>query len=91
VSETLAHGLPLIIAPIKNDQPVVASQVARAGAGIRVPFSRVRPAQLREALITILDDPSYRQAAERIRGSFTAAGGAPAAAVRLECLAQVAR
>ena len=91
VSETLAHGLPLIIAPIKNDQPVVASQVARAGAGIRVPFSRVRPAQLREALVTILDDPSYRQAAERIRGSFAAAGGAPAAAVRLECLAQVAR
>ncbi|MGD0700087.1 MAG: nucleotide disphospho-sugar-binding domain-containing protein [Trebonia sp.] len=91
VSETLAHGLPLVIAPIRHDQPVVASQVARAGAGIRVPFSRVRPAQLREALVTILDDPTYRQAAERIRDSFAAAGGAPAAAARLECLAQVAR
>jgi zeaxanthin glucosyltransferase len=91
VSETLAHGLPLVIAPIRHDQPVVASQVARAGAGIRVPFSRVRPAQLREALVTILDDPSYRHAAERVRDSFAAAGGAPAAAVRLECLAQVAR
>ena len=91
VSETLAHGLPLVIAPIRHDQPVVASQVARAGAGIRVPFSRVRPAQLREALVTILDDPSYRHAAERIRDSFTDAGGAPAAAARLECLAQVAR
>jgi zeaxanthin glucosyltransferase len=91
VSETLAHGLPLVIAPIRHDQPVVASQVARAGAGIRVPFSRVRPAQLREALVTILDDPSYRQAAERIRDSFAAAGGAPAAAARLERLAQIAR
>ena len=91
VSETLAHGLPLVIAPIRHDQPVVASQVARAGAGIRVPFSRVRPAQLREALVTILDDPSYRHAAERIRDSFAAAGGAAAAAVRLECVAQVAR
>ena len=91
VSETLAHGVPLVIAPIRHDQPVVASQVARAGAGIRVPFSRVRPAQLREALVTILDDPSYRHAAERIRESFAAAGGAPAAAARLECLAQVAR
>jgi MGT family glycosyltransferase len=91
VSETLAHGLPLVIAPIRHDQPVVASQVARAGAGIRVPFSRVRPAQLRQALVTILDDPSYRQAAERIRDSFAAAGGAPAAAVRLERLAQIAR
>jgi zeaxanthin glucosyltransferase len=91
VSESLAHGLPLVIAPIRHDQPVVASQVARAGAGIRVPFSRVRPAQLREALVTILDDPSYRHAAERIRDSFAAAGGAPAAAAGLECLAQVAR
>ena len=91
VSETLAHGLPLVIAPIRHDQPVVASQVARAGAGIRVPFSRVRPAQLREALVTILDDPSYRHAAERIRDSFAAAGGAPAAAARLERLAQIAR
>jgi zeaxanthin glucosyltransferase len=91
VSETLAHGLPLVIAPIRHDQPVVASQVARAGAAIRVPFSRVRPAQLREAVVTILDDPSYRNAAERIRDSFAAAGGAAAAAARLECLAQVAR
>jgi zeaxanthin glucosyltransferase len=91
VSEALAHGLPLVIAPIRHDQPVVAAQVARAGAGIRVPFSRVRPAQLREALVTILDDPSYRHAAERIRDSFAAAGGASAAAARLECLAQVAR
>lgn len=91
VSETLAHGLPLVIAPIRHDQPVVASQVARAGAGVRVPFSRVRPAQLREALVAILDDPSYRQAAGRIRDSFAAAGGAPAAAARLECVAQVAR
>jgi MGT family glycosyltransferase len=91
VSETLAHGVPLVLAPIRHDQPVVASQVVRAGAGIRVPFSRVRPGQLREALVTILDDPSYRRAAMRIRDSFAAAGGASAAATRLECLVQVAR
>jgi zeaxanthin glucosyltransferase len=91
VSETLAHGLPLVIAPIRHDQPVVASQVARAGAGLRVPFSRVSPARLREALVTVLDEPSYRRAAERIRDSFAAAGGAAAAAARLERLAQVAR
>jgi MGT family glycosyltransferase len=87
VSETLAHGLPLVLAPIRHDQPVVASQVAQAGAGIRVPFSRVRPAQLREALVRVFDDPSYRDAAMRIRDSFAAAGGAPAAAAHLERLA----
>jgi zeaxanthin glucosyltransferase len=91
VCEALAHGLPLILAPIRHDQPVVASQVAAAGAGIRVPFSRVRPDQLREALVKTLDDPSYRRAAMRIRDSFATASGAPAAADRLECLVQVAR
>lgn len=87
VSEALAHGLPLVLAPVRHDQPVIASQVAAAGAGIRVPFSRVRPAQLREALVRVLDDPSYRGAAMRIRDTFAAAGGAPAAAVHLERLA----
>jgi len=91
VCEALAHGVPLVLAPIRHDQPVVASQVVRAGAGIRVPFSRVRPSQLREALVRTLDDPSYRRAAGRIRDSFAAAGGPAEAAARLECLAQVAR
>lgn len=84
VTETLAHGLPLVLAPIRHDQPVVASQVVRAGAGVRVPFNRVSPGQLREALVSVLDDPSYRRAATRIGESFAAAGGAPAAAARLE-------
>jgi zeaxanthin glucosyltransferase len=87
VSESLAHGVPLVLAPIRHDQPVVAAQVVRAGAGIRVPFSRVRPDQLRQALVTTLSDPSYRRAASRIRDSFAAAGGAPAAAARLESIA----
>jgi zeaxanthin glucosyltransferase len=90
-NEALAHGVPLVLAPIRHDQPVVASQVVRAGAGIRVPFNRVRPGQLREALVSILDDPSYRNAAKRIAESFAAAGGAPAAAARLERAAATAR
>jgi zeaxanthin glucosyltransferase len=91
VSEALAHGVPLVLAPIRYDQPVVASQVVRAGAGIRVPFYRVRPSQLREAAVSILNDPSCRRAAKRIGESFAAAGGAPAAAARLERAVQAAR
>jgi UDP:flavonoid glycosyltransferase YjiC (YdhE family) len=91
VCEALAHGVPLVLAPIRHDQPVVASQVVRAGAGLRVPFSRVRPGQLRAALTAVLDDPAYRAAAERVRDSFAAAGGAPAAATHLESLARAGR
>jgi MGT family glycosyltransferase len=91
VNETLAHGVPLVLAPIRHDQPVVAAQVVRAGAGVRVPFNRVRPSQLREALAAVLSDPSYRRAAKRIGESFAAAGGAPAAAARLERAIATAR
>lgn len=84
VCETLAFGLPLVVAPIRDDQPIVAQQVADAGAGIRVRFGRLRPDELRDAVSRVLDDPAYRRAAERVRLSFTAAGGAGAAAARLE-------
>jgi UDP:flavonoid glycosyltransferase YjiC (YdhE family) len=87
-TEALAHGIPLVVAPIRHDQPVIASQVAAAGAGIRVPFARVSPQRLREAILTVLDDPAYRAAAATVRASFTAAGGAPAAAAHLIRLAE---
>lgn len=86
VSESLAHGVPLVVAPIRDDQPVIAGQVADAGAGLRVHFGRVGPTELRNAVTTLLDDPSYRAAAQRIQASFTTAGGATAAADHLEKL-----
>ncbi len=86
VSEALAHGVPLVVLPIKDDQPVIASQVERAGVGIRLKFGRLRPAELHQAISRVLNEPSYRQAAERVRASFQAAGGAPRAAALLEAL-----
>jgi UDP:flavonoid glycosyltransferase YjiC (YdhE family) len=86
VCESLAHGLPLVVAPIRDDQPIVAQQVVDAGAGIRVKFGRVRAPELRSAVTALLDDETYRAAAQRIRASFAAAGGAAAAADRLEKL-----
>ncbi len=85
--EALAHGLPLVIAPIKDDQPIVADQVVAARAGLRVKFGRVGPEELRAAVRRVLDEPSFRAAAERVRASFAAAGGAEAAAAALEALA----
>jgi MGT family glycosyltransferase len=86
VCEALAHGLPLVVAPIRDDQPTIAEQVVRAGAGVRVMFRRVTPAGLREAVAAALDDPGLRAGARRIQRSFAEAGGAAAAADRLERL-----
>jgi len=47
---------------------------------VRVKFGRVSAEELREAILVVLDDPSYAAGAARIRASFEAAGGAQAAA-----------
>jgi MGT family glycosyltransferase len=82
--EALAYGLPLVVAPIRDDQPAVSAQVTEAGAGVRVKFGRVGAEELRAAIRAVLDDPGYAAGAARIRKSFEAAGGAQAAAQRLE-------
>jgi UDP:flavonoid glycosyltransferase YjiC (YdhE family) len=84
--EALAHGLPLVIAPIKDDQPIVADQVVAAGAGLRLKFGRVQAPELREAVARVLADPELRAGAARVRASFAAAGGAARAAQLLETL-----
>ena len=86
VCETLAAGLPLVVAPIRDDQPVVADQVVRAGAAVRVKFARASAATLAAAVDQALTDPDLRAAAQRIQASFAVAGGPAAAADALEHL-----
>ncbi|MFE4829747.1 glycosyltransferase [Streptomyces sp. NPDC056672] len=88
VCESLWHGLPLVLAPIRDDQPIVAGQVVDAGAGVRVRFGRVDAARLGAAIETVLDPESgHRAAAEAIGRSLRAAGGQSAAAGHLERIA----
>lgn len=87
VCESLAYGVPLVVAPIRDDQPVVADQVATTGAGVRLRFTHSRAEHIGSALDRVLGDPAFTAAAARIRDSFAAAGGASAAASTLEGLA----
>lgn len=89
VNESLLSGLPLVVAPIRDDQPIVAARVASVGAGIQVRFARVGAEELAAALTSVLDDPAYAAAARRIGASLAAAGGARAAADHLEKLVAV--
>jgi len=57
VGEALSHSIPLVVAPIRHDQPFVAAQVQAAGAGLRVPFARVTPPGLAAALRAVLAGP----------------------------------
>ncbi|MEV4744252.1 glycosyltransferase [Streptomyces sp. NPDC049555] len=87
VAESLLHGVPLVVAPIRDDQPVIAHQLTTAGAGIRIRFGRADRHAIGAALDAVLTTPRYRAAAHRVGESFRAAGGAAAAATHLEELA----
>ncbi|MDG4865555.1 glycosyltransferase, partial [Streptomyces sp. T-3] len=87
VTEALWHGVPLVVAPIRDDQPVVAAQVTAAGAGVRVRFGRADAKAVGAALDAVLGQPQFAAAAQRISHSFRKAGGAPTAAAHLEELA----
>lgn len=85
VCESLWHGVPLVVAPIRDDQPIVAGLVTGAGAGVRVRFGRVDAPRLAKSIETVLDPAGgHAAAARRVGDSFRAAGGAGAAADALE-------
>lgn len=87
VCEALSNGVPLVVAPIRDDQPIVAQQVVDAGAGVRLRFGRTTAAQLRTAIESTLDDPDYADGARTVQRSFATAGGSGAAA---KCLVDLA-
>jgi MGT family glycosyltransferase len=86
VSVALSYGVPLVVVPTIADQPVVAGQLVRAGAAVRLDPDSAAATRLARALTTVLTDPRYEGGAKRVRDSFARAGGAIAAADHLEAL-----
>ena len=72
----LAHGVPIVVAPGKEDKVEVAARVAWAGVGVNVKKQRPTPAALRTAIHAVLADPRYRDAAGRIGDDVAGASGA---------------
>ncbi|RHW41417.1 glycosyl transferase family 1 [Neobacillus notoginsengisoli] len=73
--EALYSGVPLIIIPQSADQPFIASQVVNIGAGIKLQMQSLTAKQLYEAAEHVLNNPSFREAAETSRESFQKSGG----------------
>lgn len=86
VCEALAHDLPLVVAPIRDDQPTVAQQVVDAGAGIRLHFGHATADLVGAAIVDVLGKARYRHGAARVGASFRTAGGAVEAADHVERL-----
>lgn len=63
----LAQGLPLLILPQGADQYIVGDLVHASGAGLRLVPSEVNSLSVREAILDLLNNASYRDVAYRIQ------------------------
>ena len=71
VQTALAHGVPLVVAGRSEDKMEVSARVAWSGAGISLGTDTPTEDRIGDAVHTVLTVPSYREAARRLRDSYT--------------------
>jgi MGT family glycosyltransferase len=79
--KALARGIPVCVVPFGRDQLEVARRVQVAGAGTRLPASRLRPDRLRRK---VREAMTRTEGARQVAAGFAAAGGATTAADAVE-------
>ncbi|HLA77230.1 MAG TPA: glycosyltransferase [Vicinamibacteria bacterium] len=80
VMEAMTHGVPLLLLPICNDQPVQAYFLAKAGAGRSLDRQGLTVAALREALQALMTEGPERANARRVQAAYRRHDGAARAA-----------
>jgi MGT family glycosyltransferase len=84
VLESLCEGVPLVAVPLGNDQPGVAARLKARGACVVVSRHRLNPARLRKAVILVLQDARYREAAQVLQRAIQQLDGPDRAADLIE-------
>ena len=87
----LAHGLPSVLIPMGADQPLNAARCKELGVARVLDAVKATPQAVREAVARVLEDPSYRQAAERIQDEIAGLPGPEQTIMLLERLAMEKR
>lgn len=82
-TEGLYFGNPLVMLPLVNDQPVVAEQVEKLGAGLLLDPKNLDADALRESVQETLQNPIYKENSMKISRSFQESGGYKRAADEL--------
>jgi zeaxanthin glucosyltransferase len=82
--ESLAAGVPLVAVPLNFDQFGVAARIRWTGTGDFLKLRALTPSRLRATVTKVLTDPSYRQAATRMRNAIAATNGPQRAAEIIE-------
>lgn len=86
VVKALAAGVPVVMLPFGRDQNEIAARAAHSGAGVRLkPTARV--SSIAAAVRAVLDEPSYREAAQRAAATIAQERERDTAVEALEALA----
>jgi len=91
VMGALSQGLPMVIIPWGADQPQNAARCAALGVAKVLDPAVVTPETVRAAALEVLQEPSYRQNAERLRDEIDTLPGHDHAAALVERLARERR
>ncbi|MGG1397949.1 macrolide family glycosyltransferase [Bacillus salipaludis] len=75
VHEGLYYGVPLIVIPQGADQPIIAGQVERVGAGIQLQMQDLTANLLCESSDHVLNQSSFHNAAAKMKDSLQKSGG----------------
>ncbi len=84
VYESLAAGTPIVGIPMMAGQRDMAVRVKDAGVGLVMNKATFTPEELRDAVLRVLQDDSFRRPIPALQSSFKLAGGAPRAADLIE-------
>lgn len=84
VLESLCEGVPMVAVPLGNDQPGVAARLKARGACVVVSRHRLSAVRLRKAVQLVLQDTSYREAAQRLQKAIQPIDGPGRAADLIE-------
>ena len=76
VFETLMEGKPMVAIPIAHDQPAIAVRLGRLGIAEVLPIMRLDAQMIRDAVVKVLGNPTYRQIAEEMRSKLQGVDGA---------------
>ena len=87
VVAALAHGLPSVLLPMGADQPGNAARCEAIGVARVLDVMDATPADVAAATAVVLEQPSYREAAERVRAEIEALPGPDHAVALLNTLA----
>ena len=71
VQQALRHGVPMVLAGLSEDKVEVTARTAWAGAAINLATQRPAVADIRKAVESVLDTPTYRERAVHLSAQYS--------------------